>query len=103
MRRLASNGNGTSHMDSIASICALKLGNTTHLFSGSRDTSIRQWDVESGQLEHDYGRGNDWIQSVKSCTQLNIEGGMLMSACRSGEVALWTLANEEKYLEGTEA
>jgi len=74
------------HYDGVQSL-ALK-GN--YLFSGSRDNSIKKWNIETQQLiQHMTGAHKDWVSSLDFLRPQNV----LLSGCRGGMLKLWRVEN----------
>ncbi|XP_065185487.1 kinesin-like protein KIF21A isoform X2 [Sycon ciliatum] len=64
------------------------------LYSGSRDHSIKQWDLASRQLRQSVnGAHNAWVCALLKVQSSSAGGqsGVLVSGCRSGMVKLWQL------------
>ncbi|XP_068706448.1 kinesin-like protein KIF21A [Montipora foliosa] len=74
------------HYDGVQSL-ALK---GKYLFSGSRDNSIKKWDIETQQLvQHFTGAHKDWVSALDFLRPQNV----LLSGCRSGVLKLWRVEN----------
>ncbi|KAK3103464.1 hypothetical protein FSP39_019440 [Pinctada imbricata] len=60
------------------------------LFSGSRDTCIKKWDLSSQQLVQSVNSAHkDWICGL----QFMPSGNILLSGCRGGYLKLWNVEN----------
>jgi kinesin family protein 4/21/27 len=60
------------------------------LFSGSRDYSIKQWDIERHSLKQAINAAHShWVTAMMKLPRLNV----LVSGCRSGVIKLWTAQN----------
>ncbi|KAK2159171.1 hypothetical protein NP493_1742g00002 [Ridgeia piscesae] len=72
------------HYDGIQSLCLM--GDL--LFSGSRDTCIKKWDLSEQQLKQSINNSHkDWI-----CGLAFMPGGnCLLSGCRGGLLKLWNI------------
>lgn len=74
------------HYDGVQSL-ALK---GKYLFSGSRDNSIKKWNIETQQLEqHMTGAHKDWVCALDFLRTQNV----LLSGCRGGILKLWRVEN----------
>ncbi|XP_020607901.1 kinesin-like protein KIF21A [Orbicella faveolata] len=74
------------HYDGVQSL-ALK---GDHLFSGSRDNSIKKWNIQTQQLiQHMTGAHKDWVCALDFLHPQNV----LLSGCRGGMLKLWRVEN----------
>eukprot|EP00118_Oscarella_pearsei_P015158 m.134561 g.134561 ORF g.134561 m.134561 type:complete len:1548 (+) comp38146_c0_seq1:137-4780(+) len=62
------------------------------LFSGSRDFSVKQWNLDDNKLKLSFnGAHNSWVNSLLHLP----DSRLVVSGCRSGVVKLWAVTEEE--------
>lgn len=67
-----------------------------YLFSGSRDNSIKKWDIETQQLvQHLTGAHKDWVSALAFLRPRNV----LLSGCRGGMLKLWRVESGAQVCE----
>ncbi|XP_055302873.1 kinesin-like protein KIF21B isoform X5 [Sitodiplosis mosellana] len=76
------------HYDGVQALVVAKnsLGADAELFSGSRDTGIKRWDLRNGELKQSLNNAHKgWVSGM------TISDDILLSACRGGMIRLWNL------------
>lgn len=98
------------HYDGVQALAVAKnsLGADAELFSGSRDTGIKRWDLRNGELKQvnplilnirfqtDHLRLLKIFQSLNNAHKgwvsgMTISDDILLSACRGGIIRLWNV------------
>lgn len=70
------------------------VGVDVELFSGSRDTGIKRWDLRNGELRQSLNNAHKgWVSGMAVC------GDVLLSCCRSGVVRFWNIRNCDPLAE----
>ncbi|XP_031616973.1 kinesin-like protein KIF21A isoform X2 [Contarinia nasturtii] len=76
------------HYDGVQALVVAKnsLGADAELFSGSRDTGIKRWDLRNGELKQSLNNAHKgWVSGM------TISDDILLSACRGGIIRLWNV------------
>ncbi|XP_047503977.1 notchless protein homolog 1 [Pieris napi] len=71
------------HAEAVISTCFSPSGN--HLASGSGDTTVRFWDINTQTPLHVCKGHNNWVL----CISWSPDGTRLASACKQGRIILW--------------
>lgn len=67
-----------------------------YLFSGSRDNSIKKWNIQTQQLgQHMTAAHKDWVSALDLLRPQNV----LLSGCRGGMLKLWRVENSAPICE----
>lgn len=75
------------HYDGVQSLAvddAAAIGRQAKLFSGSRDSGIKRWNLQTGELEKSLNNAHKgWVSGMAIAEQ------GLLTACRGGFIRLW--------------
>ncbi|XP_058815616.1 kinesin-like protein KIF21A isoform X3 [Topomyia yanbarensis] len=78
------------HYDGVQALAVAKdaTGVDAELFSGSRDSGIKRWDLRTGELKQSLNNAHKgWVSGMA------IYGDILLSSCRGGVIRLWNVKN----------
>ncbi|XP_055852546.1 kinesin-like protein KIF21A isoform X1 [Episyrphus balteatus] len=84
------------HYDGVQALAVAQdaLGADAELFSGSRDSGIKRWDLKSGELKQSLNNAHKgWVSGMA------ISGDVLLSSCRGGIIRLWNVKTCESLAE----
>ncbi|XP_062546330.1 kinesin-like protein KIF21A isoform X2 [Armigeres subalbatus] len=84
------------HYDGVQALAVAKdaTGVDAELFSGSRDSGIKRWDLRTGELKQSLNNAHKgWVSGMA------IYGDILLSSCRSGVIRLWNVKNCDSLAE----
>lgn len=76
------------HYDGVQALAVAKdsVGVDAELFSGSRDSGIKRWDLRNGELKQSLNNAHKgWVSGMA------IYGDVLLSSCRGGVIRLWNI------------
>lgn len=76
------------HYDGVQALAVEKdaVGVDVELFSGSRDSGIKRWDLRTGELKQSLNNAHKgWVSGMA------IYGDVLLSSCRGGVIRLWNI------------
>ncbi|XP_021701208.1 kinesin-like protein KIF21A isoform X5 [Aedes aegypti] len=84
------------HYDGVQALAVAKdaTGVDAELFSGSRDSGIKRWDLRTGELKQSLNNAHKgWVSGMA------IYGDILLSSCRGGVIRLWNVKNCDSLAE----
>ncbi|XP_055600576.1 kinesin-like protein KIF21B isoform X2 [Uranotaenia lowii] len=84
------------HYDGVQALVVAKdaVGIDAELFSGSRDSGIKRWDLRNGELKQSLNNAHKgWVSGMA------IYGDILLSSCRGGVIRLWNVKNCDSLAE----
>ncbi|XP_055684227.1 kinesin-like protein KIF21A isoform X1 [Lutzomyia longipalpis] len=84
------------HYDGVQALTVANdgVGVDAELFSGSRDTGIKRWDLRTGELKQSLNNAHKgWVSGMAIC------GDVLLSGCRGGIVRLWSVRTCDSLAE----
>ncbi|XP_055713660.1 kinesin-like protein KIF21A isoform X3 [Phlebotomus papatasi] len=84
------------HYDGVQALTVANdgIGVDAELFSGSRDTGIKRWDLRTGELKQSLNNAHKgWVSGMAIC------GDVLLSSCRGGIVRLWSVRTCDSLAE----
>lgn len=84
------------HYDGVQALVVAKgaIGVDAELFSGSRDSGIKRWDLRNSELKQSMNNAHKgWVSG------LTIHSDILLSACRGGLIKLWNVKTFEALAE----
>ncbi|XP_055632289.1 kinesin-like protein KIF21B isoform X3 [Toxorhynchites rutilus septentrionalis] len=84
------------HYDGVQALAVAKdaTGVDAELFSGSRDSGIKRWDLRNGELKQSLNNAHKgWVSGMA------IYGDILLSSCRGGVIRLWNVKNCDSLAE----
>ncbi|XP_055382078.1 kinesin-like protein KIF21A isoform X2 [Condylostylus longicornis] len=84
------------HYDGVQALAVAQdaLGADAELFSGSRDSGIKRWDLKSGELKQSLNNAHKgWVSGMA------ISGDVLLSSCRGGIIRLWNVKTCDSLAE----
>ncbi|XP_052564724.1 kinesin-like protein KIF21A isoform X6 [Culex pipiens pallens] len=84
------------HYDGVQALAVAKdaTGVDAELFSGSRDSGIKRWDLRTGELKQSLNNAHKgWVSGMA------IYGDTLLSSCRGGVIRLWNVKNCDSLAE----
>ncbi|XP_053663221.1 kinesin-like protein KIF21A [Anopheles marshallii] len=84
------------HYDGVQALAVANdaIGVDAELFSGSRDSGIKRWDLRNGELKQSLNNAHKgWVSGMA------IYGDILLSSCRGGVVRLWNIKTCDSLAE----
>ncbi|XP_049549454.1 kinesin-like protein KIF21A isoform X4 [Anopheles darlingi] len=84
------------HYDGVQALAVANdaIGVDAELFSGSRDSGIKRWDLRNGELKQSLNNAHKgWVSGMA------IYGDILLSSCRGGVIRLWNIKTCESLAE----
>lgn len=84
------------HYDGVQALVVAKdaVGVDAELFSGSRDSGIKRWDLRNGELKQSLNNAHKgWVSGMA------IYSDILLSSCRGGIIRLWNIKSCEALAE----
>uniref|UniRef100_A0A182MZD8 Kinesin motor domain-containing protein n=1 Tax=Anopheles dirus TaxID=7168 RepID=A0A182MZD8_9DIPT len=84
------------HYDGVQALAVANdaTGVDAELFSGSRDSGIKRWDLRNGELKQSLNNAHKgWVSGMA------IYGDILLSSCRGGVVRLWNIKTCDSLAE----
>lgn len=84
------------HYDGVQALTVSRgsVGVDAELFSGSRDSGIKRWDLRNGELKQSMNNAHKgWVSGM------TIYSDILLSACRGGLIRLWNVKTFDALAE----